>query len=206
MYNRNLQLWLHPDNTAQGGRGEAIKTRLTDKIAQEDKERGEVSSPNYEELIKTDKELVAFMEEQIAHAMERYEQSQKARTEEQVTKEEQLATMNERERAVYEQKKQSEEIAQLKDQIATRGRKDMAVTIANEKGLPVSLLEVIDFANMKEEEVSKTVEQFKTAFDDAVTQAVKLKLKGDGLPTGIGNRKKATQNMGEVLREHYNKG
>lgn len=150
----------------------------------------QTAQPNYEELIKTDKTLQSFLDSRVQSAtttaVQKALEKQRILSDEKATEAEKLAKMNKEEKQAYELKKAQDEIAKYKLQESVRGLKEEALKTANEKGVPVSMVELIPFAHIKAEEVNTHLDNLKVVYDKAVADGIAKALDGAGTPNGAG--------------------
>lgn len=166
---------------------------------------------NYEELLKTDTSLQNFLTGRVQTATQTAVnealEKQRILQDEKVTEAEKLAKMNKEEKQAYELKKAQEEITRYKQQESVRGLKEEAIKSASEKGVPLSLVELIPFAHIKADEVNAHLDSMKSEFDNAVKEGVASALDGAGMPRGAGAQAKAftKEEIGKMSAEEINK-
>lgn len=138
---------------------------------------------NYEELIKTDKKLQAFLDSRVTNsnktAVENAKKQWQLELDTEKTEAEKLAKMNETQKLEYELKKQKKLNEENQKKLNARDLKDEAIKIASEKGLDVSLLSFFNFEMVKAETISNKIDEISTAFNKAVEKAVNERLKED---------------------------
>ena len=96
---------------------------------------------------------------------------------EKMTEAEKLAEMNEKQRHEYEVKKLTREKEDVEAKLNAFMLKDQTIKMAEEKGLPISITNLIDFKTMKAEDVEGRINELTETFNKAVEQAVNERLK-----------------------------
>ena len=112
---------------------------------------------------------------------------------EQQTEAEKLATMTENEKKNYQEKKKETDLAQREAAITRRELMAQAKDTLADKGLPISLAEVLTFTDA--ETCNKSIDIVSKAFQDAVEKSVNDRLKGGTTP------KKASAQEGQTLND-----
>ena len=90
-----------------------------------------------------------------------------------------LAKMNKEQKLEYEAQKANKEKDNALAELNAYKLKEQALTIASEKGLEVSLLNLIDFKTVTAEKLSENIDNLSAVFNRAVEKAVNEKLKED---------------------------
>jgi hypothetical protein len=90
---------------------------------------------------------------------------------------EKLAKMKEDERVKYEKDQVQKELNELKIQLNAKNLKDEATKIANEKGLPTSYLELVDFTKETAESINEKVQTLVDARSKDLEGYLNTKLK-----------------------------
>lgn len=101
-------------------------------------------------------------------------------TDDKVSEAEKLAKMTAAEKAEYLQAKKTKELADREASITKRELMAEAKNTLTEKGLPVGLAEILNYADA--DSCKKSLEAVETAFQTAVQAAVEEKLKGGKPP------------------------
>ncbi|GGN64311.1 DUF4355 domain-containing protein [Oceanobacillus indicireducens] len=109
---------------------------------------------------------------------------------------ERLAKLSEKERQEEELTQREKEIAEREAKIQRAELKADAVSDLQEKGLPAEFAEIL--LGEDAEKTLENINNFKTAFDKAVNDAVKEKLRQDTPPAG-GSGFSTTENLGKQL-------
>ena len=117
---------------------------------------------NYEELIKTDKELQSFLDSRVSSANKTAVENAKVKWEEdnktKMAEAEKLAKMDEEEKAKYELEIRDKKIAEYEARENARNLKDEAINIATQKEIPIAYLDLFKFENMTAEEVKSAID------------------------------------------------
>lgn len=103
-----------------------------------------------------------------------------------------LAKMNKEQKLEYEAQKANKEKDNALAELNAYKLKEQAVKVASEKGLEVTLLDLIDFKTVTAEKLTENIDNLSTVFNKAVEKAVNEKLKEDTPITktsGIAQRK-----------------
>lgn len=151
------------------------------------------------------KKIEAESDRKLASALKKKEEEWKTLTQQQIedaiAEKERLSKLSEKERKDEELSKREKELADRLAEIERKELKADAIADLSEKGLPA------DFADfLLAEDAEKTLENinnFKTAFDNAVNEAVKEKLRQDTPKLGGGNIKNSkTPSVAELAQKH----
>ena len=150
------------------------------------------TSLTFEEMLKTENYQSEF-DKKVAKALEtaktNWQKDYEAKLEEQKSEAEKLAKMNAEQKMAYEKEQSEKRALEAEAKLNAYELKDQALTLAKEKGLEISLLDMIDFTREKAETVQGKIENLKTIFDKAVEKAVNEKLRED-TPTQYNSSKK----------------
>jgi hypothetical protein len=92
---------------------------------------------------------------------------------------EKLAKMNKEQKLEYEAQKEKKEKEKALAELNAYKLKEQAIGMASEKGLEVSLLDLIDFKTVTAEKLSENIDNMTAVFNKAVEKAVNDKLKED---------------------------
>lgn len=90
-----------------------------------------------------------------------------------------LAKMNKEQKLEYEAQKANKEKDNALAELNAYKLKEQAVKVASEKGLEVTLLDLIDFKTVTAEKLTENIDNLSTVFNKAVEKAVNEKLKED---------------------------
>ena len=101
---------------------------------------------------------------------------------EKLSEAEKLASMNEKQKHEYELKKIQREKEDAYAELNAYKLKDQTVKIAEEKGLPTTLVELLDFRQIKAEDVESKIDAINEVYKKAVENGVNERLK-EPIPT-----------------------
>ena len=96
---------------------------------------------------------------------------------EKLSEAEKLAGMSEKQKQEYQLKQIEKERDAYSAELNAYKLKDQTKKIAEEKGLPLALIDLLDFRNIKAEEVGTRIDTMLDTFNKAVEKAVNDKLK-----------------------------
>lgn len=119
-------------------------------------------------------------------AIEKAKQQWRLEQDEQKTEAEKLAQMTEKQKSEYELTKANKEKENALAELNAYKLKEQALAIASEKGLEISLLNLIDFKTVTAEKLNENIDNLSTVFNKAVEKAVNEKLKEDTPVTKTG--------------------
>ena len=165
---------------------------------------GEEGKPEVLELTPEElqKKIESESDRKLAKVLERKQKEWEKQFQEKLEQEkkeaERLAKLSERERKEEELRKREEELQERLRQLELKELKADAIADLNNKGLPT------EFANFlladNAEKTLENINNFKHAFDKAVNEAVKEKLRQDTPPAGGGQ----ISNKNPFSKEHFN--
>ena len=157
---------------------------------------GEGKPQGFDDFLK-DPKMQAEFDRRVNKALETSKTKMQAEIEAQIanarTEAEKLAKMNAEEKAKYEQQKKEGELAAREAEITKRELTAQAKETLADKGLPVSLADILNYTDASTCQAS--IEAVEKAFQEAVAKGVEDKLKG-GSPM-----KKAPESGGTFTRE-----
>lgn len=159
---------------------------------------GAGSEPTFDDLLKNghQAEFDRRVQKAIDTALTKQKGKYEALMNDKLSEAEKLAKMNKEEKQEYMQKKYEKELEEREANITKRELMAEAKNTLSEKGLPVSLAEVLNYADA--ESCNKSIEAVEKAFQDAVSAAVEEKLKG-GNPIKKANENDNTQ-LDDILK------
>lgn len=134
---------------------------------------------NYEELSKTDKELQSYVDKRVSDALKTAKTKWQEEVEAEKTEAEKLAKMKSDEKLQYQLEKEKTEKNDALAELNAYRLKEEAIKIASDKGLDVSLLNLIDFKVTTAEELNTNIDNMSNVFNKAVEKAVNERLKED---------------------------
>lgn len=173
---------------------------------QQDKE------PTFDELLK-DKSMQSEFDRRIDKAIETAREKWQTEHEEKLerakTEAEKLAKMNAEQRAEHERQQREDELAKREADITRRELRASTIDELVEKGLPISLADIINYTDADSTKAS--IEAVEKAFRQAVEDGVNERLKGNP-PRGGGGGGKSEDNpwdydnlnltkQGQILRD-----
>jgi hypothetical protein len=133
---------------------------------------------NYEELIKTDKELQSFLDSRVSSsnktAIENARKQWELERDTQKSEAEKLAQMNETQKLQYQLKKQEEANQEIQRKLNARDLKDEALKIATtqDTAFDPEFLNLFDYENMTAEQLQDKTKLIKAIQDRIVEKAV----------------------------------
>ena len=134
---------------------------------------------SYEELSKTDKELQSYVDRRVSEALKTAKTKWQEDLEAEKTEAEKLAKMKSDEKLQYQLEKEKSEKDNALAELNAYKLKEEAIKVASEKGLDVSLLNLINFKTITAEELNTNIDNMSNVFNKAVEKAVNEKLKED---------------------------
>ena len=204
----NLQFFAEPDGGAGGGAGGAGGGGASGNAGGTGAEPGAAggegaagqgaeggtgqaagSPMSFDDFLKDPKNQAEF-DRRVGKALETSRSKMQAeintKVQEAVTEAERLAKMNAEQKAQYEREKKEKEIADREAAITKRELMATAKEQLAEKGLPISLADVLNYASA--EECSASIEAVGKAFQEAVEKAVNDRLSGGKPPKKAGDK------------------
>lgn len=146
-------------------------------------EGGAATLPNFDDFLKDPKNQAEF-DRRVAKALEtsrtKMQADIEAKMAEARTEAEKMAKMNAEQKAQYEREKQAKELADREAAITKRELMATAKEQLAEKGLPISLASVLNYASA--EECTASIDAVGKAFQEAVEKAVNDRLAGGKPP------------------------
>ncbi len=134
-----------------------------------------VETPKEEVKTFTRDEVNKIVNAETNKALEKY----KEQVEAEKTEAEKLAKMKSDEKLQYQLEKEKTEKDNALTELNAYRLKEEAIKIASEKGLEVSLLNLIDFKTVTAEKLNENIDNLSTVFNKAVEKAVNERLKED---------------------------
>lgn len=170
-----------------------------------DPEGGQGGEPEKVELTSEElqKKIEAESDRKLAKALEKKQKEWESKQQEAIQ-----AALEEKERLskLSEKERKEEELSQREKDIATRlaelERKELkadAIADLNEKGLPAEFADILLGENA--EKTLENINNFKTAFDEAVNAAVKEKLRQETPPAGGGISKGQAPSVAKLAED-----
>nr|DAJ13868.1 MAG TPA: Major head protein [Siphoviridae sp. ctvzh6] len=162
---------------------------------------------NYEELIKTDKELQSFLDSRVSSsnktAIENAKKQWELERDTQKSEAEKLAQMNETQKLQYQLKKQEEANKEIQRKLNARDLKDEALKIATtqDTAFDPEFLNLFDYENMTAEQLQDKTKLIKAIQDRIVEKAVNewSKEKPPYNPDPSGNKSSADEAIRKAM-------
>ena len=162
---------------------------------------------NYEELIKTDKELQSFLDSRVSSsnktAIENARKQWELERDTQKSEAEKLAQMNETQKLQYQLKKQEEANQEIQRKLNARDLKDEALKIATtqDTAFDPEFLNLFDYENMTAEQLQDKTKLIKAIQDRIVEKAVNewSKEKPPYNPDPSGNKSSADEAIRKAM-------
>ena len=162
---------------------------------------------NYEELIKTDKELQSFLDSRVSSsnktAIENAKKQWELERDTQKSEAEKLAQMNETQKLQYQLKKQEEANKEIQRNLNARDLKDEALKIATtqDTAFDPEFLNLFDYENMTAEQLQDKTKLIKAIQDRIVEKAVNewSKEKPPYNPDPSGNKSSADEAIRKAM-------
>ena len=182
----NLQFFAEPGAGADGGNGDGQGEGT-------DNGNGDGNQPaSFDDFLKDGKNQSEF-DKRVAKAIEtrqakwqaKWQAEYEQKIEDAKTEAAKLAKMTADQKAQYEQEQRTTDLEKREKEITVRELKAQANVSLTEKGLPMDLAEILNYADA--ESCNKSIEAVEKAFQTAVEKAVNDKLRGTGAPKGTGN-------------------
>ena len=155
-------------------------------------------SQTFDEVL-SNKEYQAEFDRRVQKAIETAKGKWKEINDIEKTEAEKLAKMNKEQKLEYEAQKEKQEKENALAELNAYKMKEEAIKIASDKGVDISLLNLIDFKTVTAEKLNENIENLSSVFNRAVEKAVNEKLKEDTPKTktsGImGSQPKAIPNL-----------
>lgn len=151
-------------------------TQINDDQTSQGEAVAEPTKLTFDELLK-DPEYQAEFDRKVAKSTEKAKAKWQKEAEKERSEAEALAKMSEEEKHQHEISKLEAERKQAVSELNAYRLKDEAQKIANEKGLDISLLDLIDYSSASAEDVKVKIDEIDSAFSKAVEKAVNERLK-----------------------------
>lgn len=170
-------------------------------------EQTKTEKVNYEELIKTDKELQSFLDSRVSNsnktAIANARKQWELERDTEKTEAEKLAQMNETQKLQYQLEKQKEENEKIQKKLNARDLKDEALKIATtqDTAFDPEFLNLFEFENMSAEQLQEKTKLFKSIQDRIVEKTLNewSKEKPPYNPDPSGNRPSANEALRKAM-------
>lgn len=138
----------------------------------------ETNVQTFDDVLKN-KEFQAEFDRRVQKAITTHDEKMKAINDAEKSEAEKLASMNEKQKLEYQIQKEKTEKESAFAELNAYKMKEQAISIANEKGVDVSLLDLIDFKTITAEKLTSNIDNLSNVFNKAVEKAVNDRLKED---------------------------
>lgn len=138
----------------------------------------ENKTQTFDEIL-TNKEYQAEFDRRVQKAIETAKGKWQEINDAEKTEAEKLEKMNKEQKLEYQAQKEKQEKENALAELNAYKLKEQALTIASEKGLDVSLLNLIDFKSTTAEQLNINIDNMTSVFNKAVEKAVNERLKED---------------------------
>lgn len=138
----------------------------------------ENKTQTFDEVL-SNKEYQAEFDRRVSKAIETAKTKWQEINDAEKSEAEKLAKMNKEQKLEYEAQKANKEKDNALAELNAYKLKEQALAIASEKGLEVSLLNLIDFKTVTAEKLNENIDNLSVVFNKAVERAVNEKLKED---------------------------
>lgn len=135
-------------------------------------------SQTFDEVL-SNKEYQAEFDRRVQKAIETAKGKWKEINDIEKTEAEKLAKMNKEQKLEYEAQKEKQEKENALAELNAYKLKEQALTIASDKGLDVSLLNLINFKSITAEQLAENIDNMTSVFNKSVEKAVNERLKED---------------------------
>jgi len=139
----------------------------------------------FDDILKN-KEYQAEFDRRVQKAITTHDEKMKAINDAEKSEAEKLASMNEKQKLEYQVQKEKEKSENALAELNAYKMKEEAINIASEKGLDVSLLNLIDFKSVTAEKLTENIDNLSAVFNKAVEKSVNERLKEDTPVTKTG--------------------
>lgn len=183
---------------------------VTENVTEETPEVEEEFEPLTFDEILSDKDYQREFDRRVSKALETAKGKWQAEFEEKQSEADKLAKMKEDEKRAYELDKITKERDELLAQKNANSLREQAVDIANDYGVDISLLRLINFNTIKAEDVEPTIQNFKTILDEVVEKQINEMMKERtpktvvGTQPSVSNTSEQQVNLNSKLFRNYN--
>ena len=150
----------------------------TNKVVEETTQEtvGASEIMTFDEILQ-DKYYQSEFDKKIAKALETARTKWEKEAEEKRTEAEKLAKMNAEEKHKYELDKLAKERDEATSRLNAYELKEQAIKIANEKELPISLLNVIDYTKENAESIKTKIDEIEVVYKQAIQSGINDRMK-----------------------------
>lgn len=140
---------------------------------------GTENKPQTFDEVLSNKEYQAEFDRRVQKAIETAKSKWQEINDAEKTEAEKLEKMNKEQKLEYQAQKEKKEKENVLAELNAYKLKEQALTVASEKGLDVSLLNLINFKTTTAEELNTNIDNMVAVFNKAVENAVNERLKED---------------------------
>lgn len=157
---------------------EENKTNVVNETTQENAGASEETTvKTFDDLLKENKDYQSEFDKKIAKALETARTKWEKEAEEKRTEAEKLAKMDAEEKHKYELEKAIKEKEEAIAKLNAYELKEQAIKIANEKELPISLLNVIDYTKETAESIKTKIDEIEVVYKQAIQSGINDRMK-----------------------------
>lgn len=131
---------------------------------------------SFDDFLKSEGNQAEF-DRRVQKAIATHDEKMKAINDAEKSEAERVAKMNKEQKLEYELQKAQKETSDIRAEMNAYKLKEEAVKVANEKGVDISLLNLIDFKTVTAEKVMESIDNLSAVFNKAVESAVNNRLK-----------------------------
>ena len=150
----------------------------------------ENKTPTFDDMLSSDKAMQAEFDRRMSKALDtaksKWQEEADAKAKAEKEEAEKIANMKAEEKMQYELAKANESTKEAVAELQAYKLKEEALKIAQEKNIPVGLLELVTFKGSDSEKMGKDLENLSAVFSAEVQKAINEKLKQTP-PTSGGN-------------------
>jgi hypothetical protein len=157
---------------------------VVEETTQEMAGAGEILT--FDEILE-DKYYQSEFDKKVAKALETARTKWEKEAEEKRTEAEKLAKMNAEEKHKYELEKLTKEKDEAISRLNAYELKEQAIKIANEKELPISLLNVIDYTKEDAESIKTKIDEIEVVYKQAIQSGINDRMKEKTPKTVVDN-------------------
>lgn len=147
---------------------------MVEETNDEDAGAGDILT--FDEILQ-DKYYQSEFDKKVAKALETARKKWEKELEEKRTEAEKLAKMNAEEKHKYELEKAIKEKEEAIAKLNAYELKEQAIKIANEKELPISLLNVIDYTKEDAESIKTKIDEIEVVYKQAIQSGINDRMK-----------------------------
>lgn len=139
-------------------------------------EQKQTGNKTFDDILK-EKEYQSEFDKRVSKALETAKSKWQKELEVQKSEAEKLAQMNAEQKAKYELEKVRKEADEYKKQLESYELQKTAYKIAEEKEIPTSLLNLIDYKNVKAEDINEIITNIDIVFKKSIEETINNRFK-----------------------------